>query len=88
MRPSGLVEALIQRGSESDLRAARSAIERLEAIPVDPAFVLHEVQLLRMRALLARSHGDDAGNRSFVDRYRNRAAEYGYAGHVAIAEAM
>ena len=83
-----LVEALVQRGTDADLHAARSAIGRLEAIPVEPGFVLHEVQLLRMRALLARAHGDDAGYRSCVERYRIRAAECGYAGHLAIAQAM
>ena len=55
---------------------------------VDPTFVLHEVQLLRMRALLARAHGDEVAYREFVERYRTRAAECGHAGHVAIAEAM
>jgi adenylate cyclase len=49
---------------------------------------MHEVQLLRMRALLARAHGDETGYRSYVERYRVRAAECGYAGHVATAEAM
>jgi adenylate cyclase len=83
-----LVEASVQRGTDSDLRAAQAAIERLEAVPVDPVFVMHEVQLLRMRALLARAHGDETGYRSYVERYRVRAAECGYAGHVATAEAM
>ena len=82
------VEALVQRGTDSDLRAAQSAIDRLEAVPVDPGFVMHEVQLLRMRALLARARGDEAGYRSFVERYRARAAQCGYDGHMAIADAM
>ena len=34
-----LVEALVQRGTDSDLRAAQSAVDRLEAVPVDPGFV-------------------------------------------------
>ena len=59
-----LVEALLRRGTDADLHAAQSAIDRLEAMPVDPTFVMHEVQLLRMRALLARAHGDEAGYRS------------------------
>ena len=49
---------------------------------------MHEVQLLRMRARLTRAHGDEAGYRSYVERYRTRAAECGFTGHVAIAEAM
>ena len=83
-----LVEALVQRGTDADLYAAQSAIDRLQAIPVDPGFVLHEVQLLRMRALLLRAHGDEAGYRSCVERYRSRAAECGYACLVATAETM
>ena len=59
-----------------------------QAIPVETMFVLHEVQLLRMRALVARAHGDEAGYRSYVDRYRTRAGECGYAGHLAIAQEM
>jgi adenylate cyclase len=83
-----LVEALVQRGTGSDLRAAQSAVDRLEAVPVSPGFVMHEVQLVRMRALLARAHGDEAGYRWYVERYRTRAAECGFTGHVATAEAM
>jgi adenylate cyclase len=83
-----LVEALAQRGTEADIRAAQLAIERLEAVAVDPAFVMHEVQLLRTRALLARAHGDEAGYRSYVERYRTRAVECGYVGHVARADEM
>jgi adenylate cyclase len=83
-----LVEALVERGTGSDLRAAQSAVDRLEAVPVTPGFVMHEVQLLRMRALLTRAHGDEAGYRSYAERYRTRAAECGFAGHVAQAEAM
>ena len=78
----------MRRGTDADLPAAQSAVDRLEAVPVDPAFVMHEVQLLRMRALLARAHGDEAGYRSCVEHYRIRAAECGYAGHLAIAHAM
>ena len=84
-----LVEALVQRGTDADLYAAQSAIDRLQAIPVNPGFVLHEVQLLRMRALLLRAHGDEAGYRSCVERYRSRAAEIRAApGLVATAETM
>ena len=83
-----LVEALVQRGTDSDLRAAQSAADRLQAVPVDPTFVMHEVQLFRMRALMARAHGDEEGYRSYVERYHARAAACGYTGHVAIAEAM
>jgi len=64
------------------------AIDRLAAVPTDPGFVLHEIWLLRLRALLARARGDEASYREFRDRYRARAKEVGFEGHMALAEAM
>jgi adenylate cyclase len=83
-----LVEALLRRGADGDLEEAQSAIDRLAAVPTDPGFVLQEIPLLRMRALLARAHGDEAGYREFRDRYRAKATECGFEGHMALAEAM
>lgn len=42
----------------------------LGPVPTDPGFVLHELPLLRLRALLARAHGDESGYLEFADRYR------------------
>lgn len=67
---------------------ASNAIERLAAVPVDPGFVLHELPLLRMRALLAQAHGDEAGYRDFAERYRNMVNALGFEGHVAAAATM
>ncbi len=83
-----LVESLLGRGTESDIAEAAAAIERLAAVPVDPGFVLHELPLLRLRALLARARGDDGGYRTLADRYRTMANELGFEGHMAIAAAM
>jgi adenylate cyclase len=83
-----LVESLLQRGAEGDLSEAKAAIERLAAVPTDPGYVLNELPLLRLRALLARAHGDESGYRDFADRYRNMAIHLGFEGHMAIAEAM
>ena len=83
-----LVESLIGRGADFDIAEAAAAIERLAAVPVDPGFVLHELPLLRLRALLARARGDDAGYRPFAKRYRAMANHLGFEGHMAIAEAM
>jgi adenylate cyclase len=49
---------------------------------------MNEVPLLRMRALLARVHGDEVIYRQFVERYRARAVACGFEGHLALAEAM
>ena len=83
-----LVESLIARGADADIAEAAAAIERLAAVPVDPGFVLHELPLLRLRALLSRARGDDARYRSFTNRYRAMANHLGFEGHMAIAEAM
>jgi len=83
-----LVEALLRRGSDGDLAEAQAAIDRLAAVPTDPGFVLHEIFLLRLRALLARARGDAAGYRDYRDRYRKLATELGFEGHIALAEAL
>jgi len=83
-----LVEALLRRGADGDRAEAQAAIDRLVAVPTDPGFVLHEIFLLRLRALLARARGDEAGYRDYRDRYRKLATELGFEGHMALAEAM
>ncbi len=83
-----LVETLLRRGSDADLQDAQVAIERLAAVPTDPGFVLNELPLLRMRALLAKAHGDEAGYCDYRDRYRAMARTLEFEGHMAWAEAM
>jgi len=83
-----LVEALVQRGGDADLGDARAAIDRLAAAPADEGLVIREIWLLRLRALLARAHGDKAAYRDYRDRYRTMATSLGYEGHIAWAEAM
>jgi adenylate cyclase len=83
-----LVEALLRRATEGDIAEAEAAIDRLAAVPTDPGFVLHEIPLLRLRALLAQARGDDAAYRDYRDRYRDMARTLGFEGHIAWAEAM
>ena len=83
-----LVEALLQRGGGDDVEEARAAIDRLTAAPFEPGIVLRDVFLLRLRALLARSLGDDVAYRNLRDRYRAMARSLGFEGHMAWAEAM
>jgi hypothetical protein len=82
-----LVEALLDRGTDSDVAEAEAAITRLAAAPAEGS-VIRDVWLLRMRALLAHARGDDAAYRDFKDRYRARATSLGYEGHMAWAKAM
>ena len=55
-----LVETLLDRGADGDVAEAEAAIERLAAAPADEGLVIRDIWLLRLRALLARAHGDAA----------------------------
>jgi class 3 adenylate cyclase len=83
-----LVETLLDRSADGDVAEAEAAIERLAAAPADEGLVMREVWLLRLRALLARAHGDAAAYTDFRDRYRDMARTLGFEGHIAWAEAM
>ena len=85
---SVLVEALLQRGGDVDFDEAAKTMDQLAAVPTDPGLVLHEITLLRLRALLARARGDVAAYRDFRDRYRAMAISLGFEGHKKWAEAM
>ena len=83
-----LVETLLDRGDENDVAEAEAAIERLAAAPADGGLVIREIWLLRLRALLARAHGDGARYREYRDRYRDMAKTLGSRAISRWAEAM
>jgi adenylate cyclase len=85
---SALVETLLERGTERDVMEAETSINRLAAVPVEPGFVVYDVELLRLRALLARARGDEAAYRDFADTYGEMATSLGFEGHMAMAAAM
>jgi adenylate cyclase len=82
-----LVETLLDRGADGDVAEAEAAMARLAAAPADGS-VIRDVWLLRLRALLARAEGDEAGYRDLRDRYRDMARALSFEGHVAWADAM
>ncbi len=84
---TALVETLLQRGREDDVHEAATAIEQLAAVPTESGFVVFDVALLRLRALLARARGDEASYRDFAERYRAMATSFGFEGHMAMAQA-
>lgn len=43
-------------------------MDRLAALPTDPGFVLHDITLLRLRALLARARRDENRYRGWVEK--------------------
>jgi adenylate cyclase len=84
-----LVQSLLARGTDSDVQEARAAIDRLAtASTTDPGMALIEVTSLRLKALLAHAHGDEAGYTELRDRYRALARDLGYEGHMEWADAM
>jgi AAA ATPase domain/Putative zinc-finger len=88
-----LVETLLDRGAHGDMAEAEAAVERLAdapivAAPADGGFAVRDIWLLRLRALLARAHGDTASYARLRDAYRDMAEELGFEGHAEWAEAM
>jgi class 3 adenylate cyclase len=83
-----LVATLLDRGADSDVAEAAAAIKRLAAAPTDDDSAVRDIWLLRLRALLARAHGDAAAYADLRDRYRDMAKTRGFEGHIAWAEAM
>jgi class 3 adenylate cyclase len=83
-----LVEALLHRSHDGDIDKAAAAVDRLASMPVEGGFVYHELPLMRLNALLAKSRGEDEKFRLLWDRYRARAVETELQGHIALARAM
>jgi hypothetical protein len=86
-----LVETLLDRAADCDVAEAEAeaAIERLAAAPADEGLVRRrDIWLLRLRALLARAHGDAGAYAHLRDRYRDMATSLGFEGHMEWAEAM
>jgi hypothetical protein len=83
-----LVETLLDRAADADVAEAETAIERLATAPADDGLAMRDIWLLRLRALLARAHGDETAYRDLRDRYRDMARTLGFEGHMEWAEAM
>lgn len=83
-----LVETLLDREAEGDVAEAEAAIERLAAARADGGLAMRDIWLPRLRALLARTDGDDIAYRDLVSRYRAMAESLGFEGHIAWAVAM
>ena len=82
------METLLDRGADGDVAVAEAVIGRLAAAPTDDGLAVRDTLLLRLRALVARAHRDDATYAQFPDRCRDMARTLGFEGHIAWAEAM
>jgi hypothetical protein len=58
-------------GTDGDVAEAVAVIERLASAPADDGLVIPHIWLSRLRAPLARAHGDDARCRECRDRHRD-----------------
>jgi hypothetical protein len=83
-----LVETLLDRSADGDVAEAEAAITRMADAPADDGLVIRDIWLLRLRALLARAHGDATAYAHLRDRYRDMARTLGFEGHMKWAEAM
>ncbi len=83
-----LVQELLVRGTEADVREAEAAVDRLAAVQVLDGLVIQEITLLELRALLAHAKGDYVVYRQLADRYREMAESLGFEGHIEMARAM
>jgi adenylate cyclase len=83
-----LVESLLRRGGAAALAEAERAAADLESFAALTRFVVLDVLVLRLRALLARAHGDESLYRETVDRYLAVSQSHGYEGHLAMAATM
>jgi hypothetical protein len=85
---SVLVETLLECATGGDVAEAQAAVERLAAAQAADGSALRDIWLLRLRALLARTRGDDAADRDLLGCYRAMAESFGFEGHIDWAEAM
>ena len=83
-----MVETLLARGGDGDLAEAEAALNRLANVSVDFSWAVRDIEVLRLRTLVARAHGDAPAYANFRDRYRDMARTLGHEGHIAWAEAM
>lgn len=72
----------------SDLAEARQLIDWLANLAADGGSVMLDLMMLRRRALMARSDGDEPAYRELVGRYGAMAESLGFEGHVAWAAAL
>lgn len=85
---STLVELLLQRAGPDDLNEAEASIAVLADSTINERFTLHELPLLRLRALLAQTLDLPTDYRINRDLYRRVAASCEFEGHMKWSEDM
>ena len=85
---AALVDVLLTRRLARDVDEADSVVQKWTSQTCELGVTLHEVWSLRMRAQLARARKEDSAFRELRDRYRRKATELGFEGHIAFAAAL
>jgi tetratricopeptide (TPR) repeat protein len=80
-----LAQTLVSRGEYDE---AAAEIERLAETAAARDWRSRDISVLRLRVLLARACGDDAGYQKLRDQYRAMANELGFEGHMKWAAEM
>jgi adenylate cyclase len=88
MAVAALGEFLLRRGGPADLAEVGAVIDRLDAVPTDAGFVLHQLPLLWLRALLARARQEESSYRKYANDYAALANSIGFEACMAHAGAM
>jgi adenylate cyclase len=65
-----------------------ASMQRLAATSADDGWVMRDITLLRLRALLAQARGEEVADRDLVEKYRALATWLGFEGRIASAAAM
>jgi adenylate cyclase len=73
-----LVESLIERRTDGDLRVAQEVVDRLAAVETEPGYLPVKTSLLQLRAKLARISGDADACQYFLDCYDEVTTSCGF----------
>ena len=76
------------RDTRAEYKQVTVLFDKLAATPTVPGFMYHELPLLRLNAMLAKTRGEEDRYCEFRERYRARAESSGFEGHIALAHAM
>lgn len=82
-----LVEALAERGADSDLAEAQDALDELNSFRSEHDSAILDITILRLRTMLAKARAEDSRYRELLRDYRAQAESLGFEGHIAWASA-
>jgi adenylate cyclase len=85
---AALVEVLLTRRLDRDVVEADAVIAKWTTMTCELGVTLHEVWSLRMRAQLARARNEESSYQELRQRYRRKADQLGFEGHLALAASM